>query len=46
MLQMYCSLLVSIHLCFLTYVLLTDFVFLNADGLFTDTASEPFVWVA
>ncbi len=23
-----------------------DFEFFNADGLFTDTASEPFVWVA
>ncbi len=23
-----------------------DFEFLNAGGLFTDTASEPFVWVA
>ncbi len=24
----------------------TDFEFLNAGGLFTDTASEPFVWNA
>ncbi len=24
----------------------SDFEFLNAGGLFTDTASEPFVWAA